>query len=165
MEAQLMTTLKAPPARPLSQLGAVILKTPPARSRVLIAVAVATVIVEFFGNNLGLWWITIAAGIAVGLLRHRGALTGLIVGTVVGWGLGIISQAGGQTLGIAGVASALALNARGLGWVILGVTFVYALILALSGAWIGAAVRRVSAARRPADDQLPTPSMEETGNV
>jgi hypothetical protein len=170
MEVRLMTTVKAPPARPLAQFGAALLKTPPARSRVLLAVAVPAAIVEFLGNNMGLWWITIAAGIAAGLVRHRGALTGLIAGTLAGWGAGIIIQAGGQTLAIAGVVSALALNARGLGPAILIITFVYALLLALSGAWIGAAARRVSAARRPAGDPRvvlarPAPTMEETENV
>jgi len=165
-----MTTVKAPSTRPLAQLGAAILKTPPARSRVLLAVAVFAVIVEFVGNNLGLWWITVAAGIAVGLLFRRGALAGLLLGTVVAWALGIITQAGGQALGIARVLSAFALNAPGLGWAVLVLTFVYALILALCGAWIGAAARRVSRSRRPADDPRPvTPrpalSTEETGHV
>jgi hypothetical protein len=165
-----MTTVKASPPRPLAQLGAAILKTPPARSRVLIAVAVLVVIVEFLGNNLGLWWITLAVGVAVGLVLRRGALAGLLLGTLAAWALGILTQAGGQTLGIARVVSAFALNTSGLGWAVLALTFVYALLLALCGTWIGAAARRASGSRRPADDPRPaTPqpalSAEEPGNV
>jgi len=165
-----MTTLKEPSARPLAQLSAAILRKPATRWRVLTAMAIAIAVIQLVGNSFGLWWIALGTGIAAGLLRRRGAIAGLAIGTVVAWGAGIIAQSGGQTLGIAGVVSALTLGARALGWVIVALAVVYALLLALAGAWLGAAARRATYGhRRPAQQatraQAARGTEKETENV
>ncbi|MGE5286595.1 MAG: hypothetical protein ACM3ML_05200 [Micromonosporaceae bacterium] len=146
-----MTTLKTPPARTILLRGATLLKARPGRSRVMLVAALIALIVEFAGNSTGLWLMTLAAGVVAGAMRRKGAISGLVLGTVLAWGLGILMEGGGRTLQIAGVVSALALGTRGLGVAIVILAFVYALLLALAGAWLGAAGRRLLAGRRPAE--------------
>jgi hypothetical protein len=169
MEVYIMTTLKAPPARAILLRGATLLKPRTGRTRVVLIAALITLIVQFAGNSSGLWLMTFATGIVAGAMRRRGVVAGLVLGTIAAWGLGILVASGGRTLQIAGVVSALALGNRGLGPEIVIVTFVYALLLALAGAWLGAAGRRLFGARRrhpelalETDEALPAGETGET---
>jgi hypothetical protein len=184
MEVHIMTALTTRSQRS----PAVVDGTPgtaPARAALLTpAVTLGVALVEYVGNSLSLWWITLLVGIATGWLRPRRGTVALAAGTILGWGAGILVESGGRTLDIAGVVSALALSARNLGWLIITITLVYAVLLALAGSWLGAAARRMVAAYRrgeaapqpeedapaaeasaPGDDLSSSAEVEEPSNV
>jgi hypothetical protein len=140
MEVHVMTTLSGE-AGP----GAAETATVPASPALRLTAAVLVVgAVEFAAGSLGLWWVTFLLGLVAGWLApRRGKLVALSVGTVLAWALGIAVQSGLRTFDVAGVVSAMALNARGLGWVVAALAIVYALLLAFAGVWLGGAARRL----------------------
>jgi hypothetical protein len=152
MEVHIMTALTTRAARLPVAIGTTLRKTPSSRAAVYLPASMLVVaVVEYAGNSLGLWWLTFLVGVAAGAVRRRGSVGALAAGTLLAWGVGMLLQSAGRTLDIAGVISALALGARGLGWVIVVITLLYAWLLALSGAWLGAAARRLVVAYRAVD--------------
>ena len=110
----------------------------------LLGVVLATAIVDFAGLSLGWWWVTVlTAAVVAGAIRGRAGVAALLAGTVLAWAGALSWQSGGRTIDVANLVGAMAFNGRGLGWVVLIVTFLYAVLLALAGAWLGAAARRV----------------------
>jgi hypothetical protein len=147
MEVHAMTTLTMRGTR-LRTMLATASRQAPAR-RGLLPLAILTVgLAEFAGNILGLWWLTFALGIAAGWLGGRRYLGALYAGTVLGWAVGVLLQSGDRTLDVAGIVSAMVLGARGLGWLIVVIMLVYAVLLASAGAWLGASARRLVLAYR-----------------
>jgi len=131
-------------ARPLLRLGTAV-RTAGVSPRVWWpATACVVALVELGAGALGLWWVTVLVGVAVGASTLRRRLWALLAGTAVGWVAGILLQSGGKTIQIGGVVSAEIFNARSLGVLILVVAVIYAFLLALAGAWIGAAARRLT---------------------
>jgi uncharacterized oligopeptide transporter (OPT) family protein len=114
-------------------------------------VSALTAAVDLTALLLGWWWATfVAAAVAAGLLVGKRIVAAVLVGTLVAWGISLPAQAGARTIDVADLVGALALNTRGLGWLVIVVTLVYALLLALAGTWLGAAARRLRARRRSA---------------
>jgi hypothetical protein len=144
MEVPVMTALDARAAQPLIRLRTMLRTVPLSRRLWWPAVALLVALVELGAGALGLWWVTVVAGVVVGAISLRRRLLALLVGTAVGWLVGILLQSGGRTIQIGGVVSAEVFNARGLGWTIPIVAIIYACLLALAGAWIGAAGRRLA---------------------
>jgi hypothetical protein len=141
MEVHAMTTLTMRATRLRTILATA---SRPAPRRGLLPLAILVVgLVELGGNALGLWWLTFVVGIAAGWLGGRRYLGALVAGTLLGWTVGILLQSGGRTLDVGGFVSAMVLGAKGLGWVIVVITLVYALLVASAGAWLGAAARRL----------------------
>ncbi|MEV6235283.1 hypothetical protein [Lentzea sp. NPDC051838] len=111
---------------------------------VLIGVAVA--VLDAAGLLAGWWWVTVlVAALAAYRFAGKRVLLAVLVGTALAWGLSMLVQAGSQLGAVADLVAAMALNARGLGWVVIVVSLVYALLLALAGSWLGGVVRRLSA--------------------
>ncbi len=140
---------------------------PPAA--LMAAVIVVVALAEYLGNSLSLWWITLLAGIAAGWVGRRGALVALTAGTVLAWAVGILLESGSRTFDVGGVLFAMAFNARSLGWTVVIVAVIYAVLMALAGAWLGGAARRITQAYRgePATpDEAGTPTeTEEAASV
>lgn len=111
---------------------------------VLIGVAVA--VLDAAGLLAGWWWVTVlVAALAVYRFAGKRVLLAVLGGTALAWGLSMLAQAGSQLGAVADLVGAMALNARGLGWVVIVVSLVYALLLALAGSWIGGVARRLLA--------------------
>lgn len=117
---------------------------PAAPPAVVLSLATLVVaLVEFGAGSVGLWWVTFALGLVAGVLAGGRYLAALTIGTVLAWAVGILVESGSRTFDVAGVVSALALNARGLGWLIVVITIVYSALLVLAGCWLGAAARHL----------------------
>ena len=161
--------------RPLARLGSAVRTASWSRRMWWPATAFLVALVDLGAGAAGLWWMTMVVGVVVGAttLRHR--LWALLAGTAVGWFIGILLQSGGKTIQIGGVVSAEVFNARGLGWLMVVVAIGYAFLLALAGAWIGAAGRRATGRDRvrsqdmtpvaPAQASPPEDAEEEVSNV
>lgn len=96
------------------------------------------------GDRFGLWWLALVVGALAGiLLRGARATAGAAaLAALLGWGGDLALQALSVNIGgAAGVlATILGFSASG-GAVVLVVTLVFAVMLALGGAWLGAALR------------------------
>ncbi len=109
---------------------------------VLIAVAVAAL--DAVALLVGWWWVTaLVAALAVYRFAGKRVLLAVLAGTAVAWGASMAAQAGSRLGAVADLVAAMALNARGIGWVVVVVSLVYALLLALAGSWVGGVVRRL----------------------
>jgi len=106
---------------------------------VLFAVAVGLIIV---GSDVGLWWMPCAVGILLGFLiptvRLRFVLT--VCSCLLGWSMLLLYQAMHMPIGdVAGVVA----NVTGLGSgsIIFLITGLLAVLLGLSGMWLGSTVQ------------------------
>jgi hypothetical protein len=116
-------------------------------------VVAATAVIDGIALIPGWWWATLVVGVAVAAtVRGVTALAALLVGTLVGWTAMLLIQGAGHLDQIAGVVGAVATGERGQAWLAFTVTYVTAGLLALGGAWLGAAVRRLL---NPADGTAP----------
>ncbi|MEY9911333.1 HAMP domain-containing protein [Catenulispora sp. MAP12-49] len=109
------------------------------------AVGVGGVVLDWGGNQLGWWWVTILTGIGAALLLHGRAVALFSVAVpLVSWGGDLFrrwtemdtTRVSRVTIGLAGISD----NAAWLGYVL---TVLYAIALCAAGAWVTAAVRQV----------------------
>jgi len=116
----------------------------------VLAIGVAGVALDWGGNQLGWWWITVLTGVAAALLLRGRALAAFTVAVpLVSWGGELFrlstemdtTRISRVTIGLAGVGD----DAAWLGYVL---TLVYAVLLCAAGAWVTAAVRQVVHAAR-----------------
>lgn len=111
-----------------------------------IVAAVIGLVVIGVANAFGLWWVTMLIGFLIGLLV-RGALPGVIVAglpAVLGWGLPLAWQALSVPIGrAADVVGGILGFGAGSGGATIIATLILALVLSLSGLWLGAALRRL----------------------
>jgi len=100
------------------------------------------------GNHFGLWWVTALVGVALGLLLRGGRVAlAAVDAALLGWGLDLLWQSSQADLGgVAGVVALIAGLPRSYGPALIVVALVYGALLALAGAWAGAALRRAVAA-------------------
>lgn len=134
------------------------------RRAVAITVAAATVVVESVGLSLGWYAIAVLAGIAVGLVVRNGWIT-FGATTVLTWTALMLWHSDGQIMAIADLVGTMLTGQRGVGWLILVVTYLLALGSALAGVWLGAAARRtvlrIADARSAASVGLAAPGLRE----
>lgn len=112
------------------------------RAVALLVAIVAGATVAWIGNDFGLWWLTLVAALAIGLLLGRALalLAGFSAGGL-GWGLPLAWLAVAPP-GAPGV------RATWLPAVVLAVA--QGAFLGLAGAWLGAAVRGLAGGQRTA---------------
>lgn len=111
-----------------------------------IVAAVVGLVVIGVANAFGLWWVTMLVGLLIGLLV-RGAVPGVIVAglpAALGWGLPLAWQALSVPIGrVADVVGGILGFGTGSGGATIIATLILALLLSLSGLWLGAALRRL----------------------
>lgn len=109
------------------------------------AVGAGGVVLDWGGNQLGWWWVTVLTGIGAALLL-RGRALGLFIAAVplISWGGDLFrrwtemdtTRISRVTIGLAGISD----DAAWLGYVL---TVLYAMALCAAGAWVTVAVRQV----------------------
>lgn len=128
------------------------MRLPTLRGLAVWAGVLAGVIVVVVTEAEGLWWMALVCGLLIGLLVRgwRAAVGGLLIGGL-GWGIPLLWQARTEPVGlVAGVLGGL----LGVGpAAALAVTLLVGVLLALAGAWVGIAARRLVS---------PLPEPEET---
>ncbi|MEV4050068.1 hypothetical protein AB0J55_02675 [Amycolatopsis sp. NPDC049688] len=128
----------------------------------VLAVAAAGVVLDWGGNQLGWWWVTVLTGVAAALLlRGRALAVFTLAVPLLSWGGELFrlwtttdtTRISRVTIGLAGVSD----DAAWLGYVL---TLLYAVLLCAAGAWVAAAARQVvrtaRAARRNPIEQKET---------
>ena len=119
----------------------------------LVAVA-AGAAVAWVGNDFGLWWLTLVAALAIGLLLGRALalLAGFSAGGL-GWGLPLawlaLAPPGAPVERTAAALSGV-LGVRGTWLPAVILTVAEGALLGLAGAWLGAAVRGLAGGQRTA---------------
>jgi hypothetical protein len=114
-----------------------------------VLVVAGGILLSLSGMWLGLWWVTFAAAVAVGLALPRTWLA-LVAGAVSGavaWSEPLVAAQ--AQYGIAPTATALAaiMGVKGAALVPIALTVLTGVLLGLSGAWLGAAVRALVVGR------------------
>ncbi|SFR29117.1 hypothetical protein SAMN04488564_11741 [Lentzea waywayandensis] len=110
----------------------------------VVIVAVAVAALDAAALLVGWWWVTaLVAALVVYRFAGKRVLLAVLAGTAVAWGASMVAQAGTRMSAVGDLVAAMALNTRGLGWAVVGVSLVYALLLALAGSWVGGVVRRL----------------------
>ncbi|MEV6823923.1 hypothetical protein [Amycolatopsis sp. NPDC051102] len=118
----------------------------------VLAVAAAGVVLDWGGNQLGWWWVTVLTGVAAALLlRGRALAVFTLAVPLLSWGGELFrlwtamdtTRISRVTLGLAGVGDDVA-------WLGYVVTLLYAVLLCAAGVWVAAAARQVIRAARAA---------------
>jgi hypothetical protein len=98
---------------------------------------------------VGLWWVTFAAAVAVGLALPRtwwalgaGAIAGLVA-----WSEPLVAAQAQYGLGPTSLSIAAILGVKGAALVPIALTVLIGALLGLAGAWLGAAARSVTLSR------------------
>ncbi|MET8846898.1 hypothetical protein [Amycolatopsis sp. NPDC004625] len=116
----------------------------------VLAVVVAGIVLDWGGNQLGWWWVTVLTGVAAALLlRGRALAVFTLAVPLLSWGGELFrlwtsvdtTRVSRVTVGLAGVGD----DAAWLGYVL---TLSYAVLLCAAGAWVAAAARQVIRAAR-----------------
>ncbi len=111
-----------------------------------VAACVIGIAVVWIGAAFGLWWITVLAGLAIGLIvpRGRGAFGASALAGLLGWALPLAVAAVGLPIGrAASVVAGIMGFGTANGALVIVLTLLLGLLLCLSGAWIGVALRRL----------------------
>ena len=120
----------------------------------VVAVLIVTVAIGLGGVYLGAWWAPFVAGVLLGVAFKRarwavvtGSLTGLI-----SWSVPLIALQLQFGLKQTSLSLAAIIGFDGAATIPLGLTVVVGLLLGLTGAWLGSAVRALLPARlRPVE--------------
>jgi hypothetical protein len=118
------------------------------RTRPLLAIGagVAVAVVDFLGLLPGWWWLTpLVAFVAALLLRGPAAFWAMVLGSLVAWAAMLLWHGGGDIARIASLVGDLALGSSGLGWAVITLTGLLALLLSLTAGWLGGQIRRLVA--------------------
>lgn len=132
--------------------------TAPPRTRPVLAVGagIAAAALDFLGLLPGWWWLTsVVAFLAVLLLPGAAVFWWTVLGSLVGWTAMLLWHGGGDLGRIADLVGELALNAKGLGWAVISLTYLLALLLALTAGWLGGQVRRLVGGSRGVEPDGP----------
>ncbi len=112
----------------------------------LPAVTIAGIAVVWAGNLFGLWWLATVLGVVLGLslLRAGVAIATAAIAGVLGWGLPLLQQSLSLPIGrAASVVAGIMGFGAGNGAIVIAVTLLLALLLAVTGAWVGSTFRRL----------------------
>ena len=112
----------------------------------IITILIATLLI-WLGQLPGYWWLVVVIGLLIGIIVIPARLA-LLLATLsggLGWGLPLLYRSTylpiGNTASI--VASILGLGSTD-GWIVILLTIILGILLCLSAAWTGIALRQVS---------------------
>jgi hypothetical protein len=109
-----------------------------------IGAGVVVAAVDFLGLLPGWWWLTsVVAFLAALLLRGAAAFWWMVLGSLAGWTAMLVWHGGSDISRIANLVGELAVNASGVGWAVVVLTYLLALLLALTAGWLGTQLRRL----------------------
>ncbi len=109
-------------------------------------VLVAGILVSLAGMFLGLWWVTFATGVAIGLALPK-TWTALVAGAISGlvaWSEPLIEANAQYGLGPTSLSIAAIMGVNGAALIPIALTVVVGVLLGLAGSWLGAAIRGVA---------------------
>jgi hypothetical protein len=114
---------------------------------VLAGWIVGGIVAIWTANHFGLWWVTVMFGLAAGLaLRGTLRVVGVAsLAAVLGWGLPLLWQSFGVPIGGVAATVALIMGFGRTGAIVIVLALLFGWLLALTGAWLGAAFRRMVA--------------------
>ena len=111
----------------------------------IVTIIIATALI-WLGQLFGFWWGTVIVGLVLGFTVKpaRLALLLAMLGGGLGWGLPLLYHsfylAIGRTAAV--VASIVGIGSTN-GWVVIALTILLDVLLCLSAAWVGIALRQV----------------------
>ncbi|TMD77132.1 MAG: hypothetical protein E6I77_08125 [Chloroflexi bacterium] len=109
-------------------------------------VLVAGILLSLSGMFLGLWWVTFATGVAIGLALPK-TWTALVAGAISGlvaWSEPLIEANAQYGLGPTSLSIAAIMGVNGAALIPIALTVVVGVLLGLAGSWLGAAIRGVA---------------------
>ena len=109
-------------------------------------VLVGGILLSLSGMFLGLWWVTFATGVVIGLALPR-TWTALVAGAISGlvaWSEPLIEANAQYGLGPTSLSIAAIMGANGAALIPIGLTVIVGALLGLAGSWLGAAIRGVA---------------------
>ena len=109
-------------------------------------VLVGGILLSLSGMFLGLWWVTFATGVAIGLALPR-TWTALVAGAISGlvaWSEPLIEANAQYGLGPTSLSIAAIMGANGAALIPIALTMIVGVLLGLAGSWLGAAMRGVT---------------------
>ena len=109
-------------------------------------VLVGGILLSLSGMFLGLWWVTFATGVAIGLALPR-TWTALVAGAISGlaaWSEPLIEANTQYGLGPTSLSIAAIMGANGAALIPIALTVIVGVLLGLAGSWLGAAIRGVA---------------------
>ena len=109
-------------------------------------VLVGGILVSLAGMFLGLWWVTFATGVAIGLALPK-TWTALVAGAISGlvaWSEPLIEANAQYGLGPTSLSIAAIMGVNGAALIPIALTVVVGVLLGLAGSWLGAAIRGVA---------------------
>ena len=111
----------------------------------IVATLIGTVLI-LLGQLYGFWWLTLVIGLGLGftMVPAQFALLLAILSGGLGWGLPLWYRSTSLAIGnvTSVVASIVGLGSAN-GWIIIAATILLGILLCLSSAWIGIALRQV----------------------
>jgi hypothetical protein len=116
----------------------------------IAAVLTGTALI-WLGQILGLWWLALVVGLLLGIIMSaRFALVLALLSGGLGWGLPLLYHSTHLAIGktAAVVASIVGIGSAN-GWIIIVLTILLGMLLCLSSAWTGIALRQVLRFRLP----------------
>jgi len=112
-------------------------------------VLVGGALLSLSGMVLGLWWVTFAAAVAIGLATPK-AWWALVAGAIAGlvaWSEPLLAAQAQYGLRPTSLALAAILKVDGAALVPVALTVVIGLLLGVTGGWLGSAARNVALSR------------------
>jgi len=109
-------------------------------------VLVGGILLSLAGMFLGLWWVTFATGVAIGLALPK-TWTALVAGAISGlvaWSEPLIEANAQYGLGPTSLSIAAIMGVNGAALIPIALTVVVGVLLGLAGSWLGAAIRGVA---------------------
>ena len=103
-------------------------------------VLVGGILLSLSGMFLGLWWVTFATGVAIGLALPR-TWTALVAGAISGlaaWSEPLIEANAQYGLGPTSLSIAAIMGVNGAALIPIALTVVVGVLLGLAGSWLGA---------------------------
>jgi hypothetical protein len=110
-----------------------------------VAVLIGTALI-WLGQILGLWWLALVIGLLLGLIimPAKSALVLALLSGGLGWGLPLLYRSTYLAIGNnASVAASIVGIGAANGWIIIVLTILLGMLLCLSSAWTGIALRQV----------------------